>query len=60
MKRLKELRIASGETQADIASMLGITRAAYTNIENEKREPDYETLKKLANHYSVSIDYFIR
>lgn len=59
MKRLKELRIASGETQADIASMLGITRAAYTNIENEKREPDYETLKKLANHYSVSIDYLL-
>lgn len=59
MTRLKALRNQSGETQAELAKFLGITRAAYTNIENEKREPDYDTIKKLANHFSVTIDYLL-
>lgn len=56
---LKELRIANKETQAEIANLLGITRAAYTNIENGKREPDIATLDLLANHFSVSVDYLL-
>lgn len=59
MTQLKILRNQSGETQAELANFLGITRAAYTNIENGKREPDYETIKKLANHFSVTIDYLL-
>lgn len=57
MTRLKQLRKQLGETQAELADFLGITRAAYTNIENGKREPDFETIIKLANHFSVTIDY---
>lgn len=59
MTQLKTLRNQSGETQAELANFLGITRAAYTNIENGKREPDYDTIKKLANHFSVTIDYLL-
>lgn len=59
MTQLKFLRNQSGETQAELANFLGITRAAYTNIENGKREPDYDTIKKLANHFSVTIDYLL-
>lgn len=56
---LKALRLSRNETQAEIAELIGITRAAYTNIENDKREPDIETLIILANHFDVSIDYLL-
>ena len=59
MTRLKELRLSSGETQAEIAAIIGITRAAYTNIEIGKREPDYTTLCTLADHFGVSVDYLL-
>lgn len=57
--RFKELRIKNNLTQLDIAEYLGITRAAYTNIENGKRETDYKTLDKLARLFNVSIDYLL-
>lgn len=59
MLRLKELRKQTGETQEQIAALIKITRAAYTNIENGKREPDYETLSLLADHFGVSVDYLL-
>lgn len=58
--RFKELRIKNNLTQMDIAKYLGITRAAYTNIENGKRETDYKTLDKLARLFNVSIDYLLQ
>lgn len=39
--------------------MLGITRGAYTNIENGKREPDIATMILLADHYGVTLDYLL-
>ncbi len=59
MMRLKKLRQASGETQAQIAELLGISRAALANIENGKREPDFKTADILARHFDVSVDYLI-
>lgn len=59
MKHLKELRTKHGYTQNEIAKMLGISRAAYTNIENGKREPDFDTLNKLSNIFNVSSDYLL-
>lgn len=59
MKHLKELRTKHGYTQNEIAKILGISRAAYTNIENGKREPDFDTLNKLSNIFNVSSDYLI-
>ena len=59
MLRLKELRKARNETQADIAEVIGITRAAYANIENGRREPDFETLILLSDHFEVSVDYIL-
>lgn len=59
MKHLKELRIKQGYTQSDIAKILGISRAAYTNIENGKREPDFDTLNKLSDIFNVPSDYLL-
>lgn len=59
MTQIKNLRRSEGLTQQDIANMLGITRGAYANIENGKREPDIATMILLADHYGVTIDYLL-
>lgn len=59
MTRLKELRKAKNLTQAEVADFLGITRAAYTNIENGKREPDNSTLVRLSEYFNTSTDYLL-
>ena len=59
MEQLKKLRREFGETQETIANLVGITRGAYANIENGKREPDFHTVSVLADHFNVSIDYLL-
>lgn len=59
MTQFKALRQGRGLTQQNIADVLGITRGAYANIENGKREPDFATLFTLANYFNVSIDYLL-
>lgn len=59
MLRLKECRETAGMTQQEIAEKLKITRAAYTNIENGKRDPDTNTLNFLATLFDVSTDYLL-
>lgn len=54
MSRLKELRGLNNYTQEDVASYMGITRAAYTNIENGKRQRDEQTIRQLSELYNVS------
>lgn len=56
---LKQLREENRLSQKDIAEYLGITRQAVASYELAKREPDYEVLKKLADYFSVSIDYLL-
>lgn len=55
MSRLKELRTIHSFTQDVVASHIGITRAAYTNLENGKRQCDASTLLKLSELYNVSV-----
>ena len=59
MTRMKELRKQHKEKQEDIASFLGVTRGAYANIENGKRETDNAALIKLAEHFNVTVDYLL-
>lgn len=59
MNILKSLRIARGKNQSEIADLLGITRAAYTNIENGKRQLDNNNLIILADYFGVSVDYLL-
>lgn len=44
---LKTLRITKGFSQQEIAKAVGLSRAAYTNIENGKRNLTVKTAKKL-------------
>lgn len=54
MSRLKELRGLKNYTQEDVAQYMGITRAAYSNIENGKRQRDEQTIRQLSELYNVS------
>lgn len=54
--KLKELRIAEGLTQQQLADKLNIGRVNYTRYENNKVRPDYETLILIAKFYNVSLD----
>lgn len=56
---LKQLREEKSLSQKDIAQYLGITRQAVAFYEVGKREPDYHILRKLADYFSVSIDYLL-
>lgn len=58
-QRIKELRLKQRLTQQQVAEKIGVTRPAYSAYEIGKREPDFETLKKLANIFDVSTDYLL-
>ncbi|KSU14876.1 helix-turn-helix domain-containing protein [Lactococcus lactis] len=58
-ERLKELRKEKDLTQKEIANKLGVSRVAYTNWENGKREPNIERFVKLADYFNVNIDYVV-
>lgn len=55
--RIKELRIKSGLSQAQLANELGISNQIISFYENDKREPKIETWQKLANFFGVSVRY---
>lgn len=58
--KLRELRIASGRTQEEVASELFFTRTALSNYESGKRYPSLDVLLRLAAYYNVEIDYLLR
>ena len=56
---LKELRLAAGYTQQEIADILEIDRSTYAYYESGKTEPNMQKLKKIANLYGLSSDDLI-
>lgn len=57
--RLTEIRKEFQKTQQNVADYLGVTRPAYTAYELGSREPDFETLQKLAEYFDVTTDYLL-
>lgn len=57
--RLRELRKERGLTQAELAKLLSIGESTISFYESGKRQPDYETLIRLADFFNVSVDYLI-
>ena len=58
-KRIKELRIEKKAKQMDIADYLGVNPRAIRFYESGDREPNVDTLIKLADFFDVSVDYLI-
>ena len=57
--RLKELREKQNLSQAQVASRLGVTRAAISSYENNISFPSVNVLAELALLYRVSTDYLL-
>ncbi|MGO4107615.1 helix-turn-helix domain-containing protein [Paenibacillus sp. YAF4_2] len=57
--RIAGMREERKWTQEQTAAKLGISRAALSHYEKNRREPDTETLAKFADLYQVSIDYLV-
>ena len=55
--RLRECRKNVNKTQREVACDLGITEIGYQNYELCKNEPKLGMLNKLADYFSVTIDY---
>lgn len=55
----KRLRSASGLTQAEMAERLGISRSTIGMYETGAREPDFETLEKIADFFNVDTDFLL-
>ncbi len=56
---LKILRKSKGYTQIAVQMKTGIEQALLSKFENGERIPPTETLVRLADFYSVSIDYIL-
>ena len=57
--RLRELREAKKLTQKDVALYINKTPQAYSLYERGERDPDIETINKLAECFQVSTDYLL-
>lgn len=58
--KIKELRIAAGYTQAQLASILNMSKSYYSDLENEKYPIKLSILCQIAKVFGVrSSDLFI-
>ena len=55
---IKELRIAKGLTQEQLANECGVQRTTITMIENENNLPSVETAKKLGKVLGIDWKVF--
>ncbi|KZM54943.1 helix-turn-helix domain-containing protein [Aeribacillus pallidus] len=58
-KRLASLRKKMGISQYELADRLGFSRGQLANYEQGKRQPDFDTLQKIADFFEVSTDYLL-
>ena len=56
---LLELRKRNGYTQVKVSKLLDIQQTTYSKYEKNQRQPDYETIKKIADLYGVTTDYLL-
>lgn len=59
-KRLRQLRHMHYLTQKQLAEAIGLNRTQIAGYESAKQfEPDYETLRRIAGFFNVSVDYLV-
>lgn len=58
-KNLKDLRLESHLSQAALAEKMGVSQRTVSSWELGARQPDYDTLLKLAHFFNVSTDYLL-
>lgn len=59
MLRLREIRKENGISLKKLGEIVGVAESTMSLYENEKRQPDYDTLNKLADYFNVTTDYLL-
>lgn len=59
MSRIRELRKEKNLTMKKLGECVGVAESTISLYETEKRQPDNEMLKKIADFFDVSIDYLL-
>lgn len=57
--RLVQLRKSTNLLQTDMAKKIGVARATYGAYEQGTRQPDFETLQRIAQFFEVSTDFLL-
>ncbi|MNN41570.1 HTH-type transcriptional regulator Xre [compost metagenome] len=57
--RISGLREKRKLTQEELASQLQISRASLSHYEKNRRKPDFDTLRNIADFFQVSVDYLL-
>ena len=60
MDNLKRIRTEKGITQGQLADQVGVANTSICNYETGIREPNLDTLKKLANALDVTVDELLK
>ncbi len=58
-RRIKELREDHDKTQRDLAAVLNMPQSQYWRYEQGLRDIPTDILLRLAEYYSVSVDYLL-
>lgn len=56
---LVQLRERTGINQKKLAAALGITPSVVSQYEKGKAMPGYDVMRKIADHFHVSVDYLL-
>ena len=59
MNNIKKLRISKGLKQSDLANLLHVAQTTISNWENDRTEPDFDSLRQMAELFDVSADYLL-
>ncbi len=57
--RVKKIREEKGWSQTYVANQLKIHPATYSNYEQGRRDPDFETVRAMARLFECSVEYLI-
>lgn len=58
-EKIKELRLARGLSQVELAKKLSVTKQTVSNWENDNILPSIDMLIKLADFFNVSCDFIL-
>lgn len=58
-QRIRELRKEHNLTQQQFAALLNLNDSTISLYENEKREPEFHTLVKIADYFNVTVDWLL-
>ncbi len=58
-KKIEKLLNERNETAYHAAMTTGISQTAFSNWKAGRSKPELESLRKLSNHFGVSIEYFL-